>query len=276
MAMPLPGMAVAFPLWRTLSHRERHMGISLRPNGMTSAANALRYWERRQEVVSNNLANVSTDGFKGERAFASLVEGAVPVVETQTDLRAGTLRPTGAPLDLALGGDGFFVVQTPDGERLSRGGSLRLDDEHRLVTASGHPLLGDGGPIVLDAAAAARVKEGAEGGDGATGGALIDVDRDGGVHVGGARVATLRVERVPAGARLDHAGALFVPPAEREPVPEGERLVQQGTVEDSNVSSIGALVEMITVQRTYAAVQKVMTTLDDARGTVTSQIGKPV
>ena len=107
--------------------------------------------------------------------------------------------------------------------------------------------------------------------------ALVSVDRDGGVHVGGTQVATLRVERVPAGARLDHAGGgLFVPPAEREPVPAGEREVQQGTLEDSNVSSIGALVEMITVQRTYAAVQKVMTTLDSARGMMTSEIGKPV
>ena len=258
------------------------MGISLRPNGMTSAAHALRYWERRQEVVSNNLANVSTSGFKAERAFATLVAGAVPAIDTQTDLRAGTMRPTGAPLDLALGGDGFLVVDTPDGERLSRGGAFRLDDQHRLVTASGDPLLGESGPIVLQPGASEAVHAAVQAATGAAPGllpqdALVQVDRDGGVHVGGQMVATLRVERVPAGVRLDHAGGgLFVPPNGRDPVPPGERDVRQGMLEESNVNPIGALVEMITVQRAYASVQKAMTTLDSARGLLTSEIGKPV
>ena len=141
------------------------MGISFRPNGMTSSAQALRYLERRQEVVANNLANVSTDGFKAERTFGRLLEGSIPVVETQTDMRAGTMRPTGAPLDIALGGDGFLVVDGPEGERLTRGGAFRLDDRHRVVTADGMPLLGEGGPIVVDPAvareAAAQARDGA-------------------------------------------------------------------------------------------------------------------
>jgi len=252
------------------------MGISLRPNGMTSAAHALRYWERRQEVVANNLANTSTDGFKAERAFASLAEDALPTVSTRTDLRAGDLRPTGNALDLALAGDGFLVVDTPAGERLTRGGSFRVDEQRRLVTASGEPLLGEGGPIVLDADVAASATAG-----GAPGGSarddMVQIDRDGHVRVAGTPVGTLRVERVPEGARLEHAGGnLFVPPDGREVVPPGERELRQGAVESSNVSSIDALVEMITVQRAYASVQKAMTTLDSARGMVTSEIGKPV
>lgn len=257
------------------------MGISLRPDGMTSAASALRYWERRQEVASNNLANVSTTGFKGERAFAHLLDAGLPVIDTMTDLRAGALTPTGAPLDLAIGGDGFFVVQSAEGERLSRGGAFRLDDLGRIVTANGEPLLGEQGEITLDAKAAAAVDgavatAGSASPDG-MGASLIEIDRDGGVRVGGREIARLRVERVPAGGRLEHAGGgLFVPPDDREPVAEGERGIRQGTLEESNVSPISALVEMISVQRAYASVQKAMTTLDTARGTITSDIGKPV
>ena len=256
------------------------MGISLRPDGMTSAASALRYWERRQEVASNNLANVSTTGFKGERAFARMLDAGTPVIDAATDLRAGALRPTGAPLDLAMGGDGFLVVDTPDGERLTRGGAFRLDDQRRIVTANGEPLLGETGELVLDSDSAAALEgtlsAGTESPDGlAT--ALVQIDRQGGVRVAGREVGRLRVERVAEGDRLQHAGAgLFVPPDGREPVPDGERDVRQGALEESNVSPISALVEMITVQRAYASVQKAMTTLDAARGTITSDLGKPV
>jgi len=257
------------------------MGISLRPNGMTSSAFALRYWERRQEVVSNNLANVNTDGFKAERAFATLVAGAVPEIDTRTDLRGGALRPTGQPLDLALGrDDAWLVIDTADGERLTRGGAFRLDEGGRVVTADGDALLGEGGPIVLDAATADRVREAAAGPDGAPSAdpaGLVQIDREGGVHVAGQPVGRLRVETVPAGVRLAHAGGnAFVPPADRTAAEPGERDVRQGHVEESNVSSVGSLVEMITVQRAYASVQKAMTTLDGARGIMTGELGKPV
>src|ERR1700744_4868101 len=58
-------------------------------NGMDSATSALRYWERKQEVVANNLANVSTDGFKAQRVFARLLDGMRPEAETQSDLSTG-------------------------------------------------------------------------------------------------------------------------------------------------------------------------------------------
>ena len=82
---------------------------------------------------------------------------------------------------------------------------------------------------------------------------------------------------MPEGGRLEHAGAgLFVPPDGREPVPDAERDVRQGTLEESNVSPISSLVEMITVQRAYASVQKAMTTIDGVRGIMTGELGKPV
>lgn len=254
------------------------MGISIRPTGMTSATHALRYWERRQEVAANNLANVSTDGFKAERAFARLLDTAHPTIDTATDLRAGTLRPTGEPMDIAIGGDGFLVVATPEGERLTRGGSLRFDDRNRLVDLQGNPVLGTDGAIVVKPGEMTpdavdvdplAVPQG--------GGPLVQVDRTGRVQVNGRTIATLRVEQVPVAQNLQHAGAgLFIPPDGRFAVAEADRDIRQGFLEDSNVSSVGAMVDMIGIQRAYASVQKAVTTLDQMRGIVTAELGKPV
>ena len=228
------------------------------PTGLSAAASALRYWERRQEVASNNLANVSTDGFKGERVFAQLLDGALPAARTANDLRAGTVRETHDPLDLAVQGDGFFVVDTPNGERLTRGGSFQLDAARRLVDGSGHPVLGDAGPITLP-------------------NGTIEIDAEGAVRVDGKTVDRLRLERPGAGAELAHeGGTLFVPDAARRPVAAGDRHVRQGFVEESNVSTVGSMVDMIAVQRAYASVQKAVSTIDAVRGMAVNEIGKPV
>jgi flagellar basal-body rod protein FlgF len=227
-------------------------------NGMIRAANALHYWERRQEIAAHNLANSETTGFKAERVFARIIGDAVPVADTMTDLSAGVLTPTGEPLDLALAGQGFFVVGTANGERLSRGGSFSLDAEGRIVDARGQPLLGEGGEIVVPAGA-------------------IEIDHRGTVRVDGRAVALLRVETIPAGIRLEHEeGTLFLPDPAREEQPPEERQVRQGHLEASNVSTVGSLVDLISIQRNYAAVQRAVTTLDDIRRTISNDLGRPV
>lgn len=227
-------------------------------NGVISAASALRYWERRQEIAANNLANVSTDGFKAERVFARMLEGSLPVADTATDRRAGTLRPTGNPLDLAMESGAFFMVETPDGERLSRGGSFQLDGEGRVVDGAGNALLGEGGPIVIP-----------EGGD-------VQIDRTGAVRVNGAEVDRLRAVTVPQGNDLTHAGGnLFLPDAAQQAAAGEELKVRQGFVEESNVNTVSSMVEMIEIQRSFASVQKVMTTLDQIRQTISTELGRP-
>ena len=231
-------------------------------NGLTSAAASLRYWERRSEVTAHNLANASTDGFKAERVFGRLLgaggEGGT-VAQTATDLRAGTFRTTDNPLDLALGTDGFLVVNTPAGERFTRGGSFRLDADRRIVDAAGRPLLGEKGAITVPA------------------GASIAVAPDGAVTADGKPLDRLRVERPGAGATLAHeGGTLFVPDAGRRPIAAADRQLRQGAVEESNVNPVSSMVDMIAVQRAYASVQKAITTLDAVRGTAASELGKPV
>jgi flagellar basal body rod protein FlgG len=244
------------------------MGTSIRATGLDNAAAALRYWERRQEVLANNLANVNTDGFKAERAFAHLLgDGRTPAIDTATDLAPGPMTATGTPLDLAVEHDGFFVVQTPGGERLSRGGELHLDAKHRLVDQSGNALLGEDdakggarGAVVLPA-----------------GTASIQIDRGGAVIADGHQVARLRLEGIPAGTSLQHeAAGLFAAPPARARIAPADRSIRQGVREESNVGTVQSLVDMISVQRAYASVQKVLTTIDSARGIAVTELGKPV
>lgn len=244
------------------------MGSGVRPTGLDNAAAALRYLEQRQEIVANNLANVSTSGFKGERAFARLLDASgSPTLDSATDLRSGPITTTGSPLDLAIGQDSFFVVQSPAGVRLSRGGALQINDQHQLVDQSGSVLLGEGdpkggtaGPVVIP-----------------PGTSSIKVDATGAVTADGKQVARLRVERPAPGTRLQHdANGLFLEPAAVENVPPVDRSVRQGALEESNVNSISSLVDMISVQRAYSSVQKVLTTIDSARGIATTELGKPV
>jgi flagellar basal body rod protein FlgG len=225
---------------------------------MDSAASALRYWERKQEVVANNLANVSTDGFKAQRVFASLLDGALPVANTSSDLSTGSLKQTGNNMDVAINGNGFLVVATPNGDRYTRGGSLRVDDKHFLVDANGRQLLGTKGPLKLT--------------DGP-----VDIAPNGTVKQGDQIVDTLRMERAPAGTEPAREGeSLWIPGSTKQEVPLKERTIKQGFLEESNVNSMSALVDMVAVQRSYASVQKAIMQLDQSNETITTQIAKPL
>ena len=113
----------------------------------------------QMDVVANNLANANTSGFKAEMMLMSEVE--IPAEEgtalsyvqdfaTARDFSPGTQRPTGNDLDLAIQGDGFFAVQTPEGVRYTRVGRFQLDDEGTLVTSHGYPVLAGGSSVTLN------------------------------------------------------------------------------------------------------------------------------
>lgn len=231
-------------------------------SGLGIASSALRSAERRLEVVANNLANVSTDGFKAERSFAHLldaVQGA-PTIATRTDVRQGDLRDTGAPLDVALVGDGFLVVDTPRSERWVRGGSLTIDPGNRL-TMGGAPLLGDKGPITLPAVFS-----------------QLTIQKDGVVLVDGQERGRLRIER-PAErtTALQHEPqGTFIPTSDRRAVTGADRALRQGALEASNVNPVETMVEMLGIQRHHALLERAIRVLDEARETASSQLGKPV
>jgi len=240
------------------------MGTSVKPNGMSSAASALRYWERRQEVASNNLANVSTDGFKGQRVFARMVEGALPVADAATDFTPGAVHATGNPYDVALEGQGFMSVQTANGERLSRGGTLKIDDAGMLVDSAGNPVLGEHGPIQV----APRGSKGAV--------ENLQISSSGVVKMGNTEVGRMRLQTLAPNVELAREGnGLYVPPQNTKSLSSNTAVVRQGALEESNVTPVSEMVDMIAIQRAYTAVQKAMTTLDATRGIATTELGRP-
>jgi flagellar basal-body rod protein FlgF len=228
----------------------------MKTDGIASAASALRYWERRQEVVANNLANANTTGFKAEQVFARLVGDGLPAPDAATDFREGTYTPTANPLDVALRGNAFFVVDTPQGERWTRGGAWSIDQEGFLTDTAGNHALGEHGPI--------RVA-----------GGEVSIDRTGMVVVDGIKIDRLRVEGPAEGSIPSHEGGTrWIPVAARENVVVEARDVRQGQLEESNVNTVSTLVDMISVQRNYAFAQKALTTLDGIRATIVNDLGK--
>jgi flagellar basal-body rod protein FlgF len=224
------------------------------PDGV--GARALRYWETKQAAAANNLANASTPGFKAERVFARLLDDAQMVAGSATDFSSGALNPTGRPLDVAIVGDGFLVVDTPQGSRWMRGGSLSLNAEGMLTDSAGRSVMGQRGPIVIP--------EGE-----------VQVGEDGAISVDGAPLDRLLVERPGSDERLVREGANYwIAPEAREVVGIDQIQVRQGHLEDSNVDPVGALVDMIEIQRAYSAVQRSMISADEVMKTITTEIGR--
>ncbi len=233
-------------------------------DAIRSTARTLGYYTRLQALTANNIANSDTDGFKADVMSARKIGTTTfPVPVTKTDLSQGTLTPTGRGLDVSLDGPGFLVLQTAQGERLTRGGSLALDGANRLADRHGNVLLGENGPIQIPLRYA-----------------TMDVQADGQVVVDGTRLDRLRVETVadPATLLKDGAGMYrtAAPGDARLPVDTATTMVRQGQVEDSNQDTLKGVVDLVTIQRAYAANIDSLKALDSVLGTVVNEVGKVV
>jgi flagellar basal body rod protein FlgG len=225
--------------------------------GIIDTARSLAYWERLQDVTSNNAANANTDAFKADRLAAHVLPGRTSPVPVQAiDLEPGALRDTGRPLDVGLEGKGFLVVRTAHGERLMRGGSLRLDARGVITDMSGNPVLGEQGPIVAS-------------------GAKLEVHGDGTVVVDDAIAGRLRLETVDdTNTLLKEGMGRYVPAGATRKVADGDVVVRQGSVEDANMNPIQSLVDLVTIQRAYASNIEALHAMDSVLGAVTTEVGR--
>jgi len=256
--------------------------------GLYAAANAMRYRANEVETVANNLANVTTDGYKRDRiavrSFGDLLMSRIeaapeetlrmqaippqvgvmnlggPIGETEfIDFSPGAPRVTGNPLDIFIEGPGFFAINTPNGERYTRAGSFTLDSEGKIVTQSGFE--------VQDASRnAIRI----------TSPAPININQDGTITQDGIPVAQLRLVEFPDLTALEkEGGTLFVPADPNAvPVPAVNSAVEQGTIEGSNVNAINSLVNLITAQRAYEAAARAVDMFNQSLSRVSGEIGR--
>ncbi|MGH7931517.1 MAG: flagellar basal-body rod protein FlgF [Candidatus Binatia bacterium] len=221
---------------------------------------------RKLEVGSQDLANVNTSGYKGQRlAFNEVLAartpagmrsgGFVAVGDQRTNFLQGELQGTGNPFHLAIDGEGYFVVETLRGERYTRSGGFTLSADGTVITPQGEPLLGEGGPLQL------------------TGGRM-EVGLDGSVRSKNGELGKLRIVRFLDGRRVAKEGAnLFrSEPANIEDVAMPR--VTQGNLEQSNVSPIDSMVSMITIQRQFEAYERAIKLMDGATQKMIADAGR--
>lgn len=274
--------------------------------------------ERRMEVISNNLANVNTPGFKKEFA---IFEGVSPIAaepmgvrpvqptptfgvlnEVRTNFTPGEVKETGEPLDLAIDGEGFFPVRTPEGIRYTRNGSFVLNDQQQIVTKSGYLLLSGTDPLVLPPG-------------------VLRIDENGKVEV--APIEASRAPNEPGspsiarGTAILEIGTIFlarfndlnqlkkigeslyepINQVAQEILPDGVETgellgqtqsaldfngqipfavgrIRQRALEMSNVNPVEEMVSMITVMRMYEAAQNALQTSDEVAGRAANDVGR--
>ena len=209
---------------------------------------------RRLDVAAQDLANVNTSGYKGQRLTFSEVlanrlqgserpGGLVAVGEQRTSFFQGEIQTTGSPFHLAIDGDGLFVVQTPRGERYTRNGSFTMKSDGTIVTAQGDALLGEGGPLQV------------------TGGKM-EVAADGTVTSSEGEVGKLKIVRFADSQKAVKEGSnLFLTAGKNIQVASDVR-VMQGWLEQSNVSPVDNMVSLIMIQRQFEAYERAMALMD--------------
>jgi flagellar basal-body rod protein FlgF len=229
--------------------------------GLVTKFNAL-------DLLANNFANVDTTGYKSQTEFYRAISATMGNAASgplnravndyavlggaSTNLEAGSIQPTGNPLDIALEGKGFLVAKTKAGDRYTRNGSLRLDSHGTLTTAEGHPVMGiipkpggkpGEGPIKLPPG-------------------RISIGPSGTISVNGALAGQLKIVDFPQGTPLTLQGnCYYAAPATREKAATDPQ-VRQGALETSNVNPMDQMVSLVLLQRETQMLQNAVSTFD--------------
>lgn len=222
------------------------------------------------DILSNDLANVGSFGYKRSGTVFKLPDPEDPSkvpyhmklepygVQGYIDFSAGNFKQTGNPLDLAIQGNGFFVVETPQGNLYTKRGDFGLDSQGRIVTQDGKLVLGEGGPIAVP--------------DGE-----LYVDEQGNVFSNQEPIGKLRIVTFQDLTVLEKTEGNYFklkdPNLTGQERPAENVEVWQGFLELSNVDVVTSMIEMLTLLRGYEAYKNVMDALTEADRKLAHEVG---
>jgi len=235
-------------------------------SGMYAALSGNLSALRRLDVIANNLANASTPGFKADQIqFESVLAGVKkpsaqdPTLSSErfsTDFSAGALQKSDNPLDVALDGDGFFVVNTPQGPAYTRQGNFHRGATGKLENADGYEVQGQSGSISVA-------------------GGRIQIGSGGVVTVDGAAAGTLAQVDFPKPYALTKLGGGLFTPSDPQATPTtSTAAVKQGFLESSNVKAVVEMARMIETSRYFESCAKVVKSYDDMASKAANDLGK--
>ncbi len=243
--------------------------------GMYISAAGADAQSARLQVLSNNLANAGTPGFKREIAVlqarhAEAIErgdvaagqrgiddigGGVRMAETVTDFSSGAVRQTGNATDLAINGDGFFLVDKHGETLLTRAGNFHFSTSGELQTEQGYPVMSaDGGPVAIDPVQPWNVTE------------------DGGIEQGGGAQLLALVRPASLGDLVKVGENMFSPLADTSPVATADRNVKSGYLEQSTVQPAIEMMELIETSRAYEANIRMIQSQDQMIGSLVGRL----
>ena len=235
--------------------------------GIETAASGMIGIMNLNDIISNNLANVNTPGFKQSvAAFKSFkdvmvnkmdssngytkhtkeslgtISSGSAIDQTVMDFKQGAVQITGNPLDIALEGKGFFTIQTPNGLAYTRNGSFVKNSNGEITTTEGYPLMGQGGPITLN-----------------NNSNDVKINSDGTVLVNNQSTGKLKIVDFNDTSTLQAIGnSLYKPTNGQAPIAATSCQVKQGALESSNSNVIECMVNSINASRTYETLSKVI------------------
>ncbi len=248
------------------------------PYGLYISAEGAMAQSKRVETITNNLANVDTPGFKRDLAlfqarYAEAIQrgedepgsgsindigGGVLVRGVETDFSAAPVKQTGINTDMAIDGDGFFLVRKGDREYLTRAGNFRLTASGELVTQEGYAVLDEGrSPVMVDPL-----------------NGPWQVTAGGGIQQGGSVNNLALVKPQSYGDLVKVGENLFSPLAEVQPVEPGQRRVLSGHVEQSSVRPTLEMMELIEASRAFEANTNLIKTQDQMLGALINRVLK--
>lgn len=235
---------------------------------------AMQVLSRSQDVTADNLANINTPGFKGNKLFYRMMTENMngtdikkPVPMNQINLDQGILEPTGNEFDIAINGNGFFKIQDNDQEYITRDGRFSLNSDGFLVNSNGANVLGDSGPIQLTELFQTNNETGSP--------SRLEISKNGTVLINGKPQDNLQIVNVEDPSHLERQGSSYFTVKDGiELSDEGIGMVMQGYFEKGNVKPLAEMVDMMRNMQMFESQQRAMKTTDDMLSQVTSRLGR--